>query len=199
MKILIGMIVLLLSAVQLSAADVTLAWDAPTDGMTTGYVIAYGFAPGSYGQQQDVGFVTQAAVSGLAAGTHYFVVRAYDAEGDLSDPSNEVSATIAAPTITSVSLSSNVPSPQQVGLFVTWTAGAAGGVSPYQFQFWSQKTGSGWVLGRDWSTLNTWSWSPTIGDYLVRVDARSAGGVASELSQSAPFSIVKKCNGHNCR
>jgi hypothetical protein len=74
------------------AATLTLAWDPPSDGVTTGYVIYYGTASHSYSQQVNVGFVTSYTVTGLAAATtYYFIVRAYDATGAFSDPSGEIS------------------------------------------------------------------------------------------------------------
>src|SRR5262245_58299597 len=76
------------------AASVTLAWDAPIDGITVGYIVSYGQAPKSYSQQVDVGSSSSYTVSGLTDGTtYYFMVRAYDTARDLSDPSVEVSAT----------------------------------------------------------------------------------------------------------
>jgi hypothetical protein len=194
---LILVLALLLSSVSVRAADVTLGWDPATDGITSGYVVAYGTSPGAYTQQQDVGFVTSAVVSGLVASPYYFAVRAYDATGTLSDYSNEVTTTITGPAITAVSLTSNVASPQQVGFYVTWTAAASGGIAPYQFQFWSQKTGGAWVLGRDWSPVNTWTAAPSIGVYTIRVDAKSAGSLAPELSQSMPFTITCAIRGNS--
>src|SRR5262249_29570569 len=76
-----------------AASDVTVAWDAPTDGITTGIILYYGTTSGSYTQQIDVGATTQYTVTGLVAGTtYYFAVRAYDASGNLSDYSAEVSS-----------------------------------------------------------------------------------------------------------
>lgn len=189
---------LLLIVRSVFSADVTLAWDPPTDGITTGYLVSYGAASGSYSQQTDVGPATTYVASGLSNGTYYFAVRAYDANGNISGFSNEASATLAPAKIASLSLVSNVPSPQPVGFYVTWTATATGGVTPYQFQFWQQKVGGAWTLARDWSSVATWSWAPTTGDYNVRVDARSAGATVMELSQSMPFSF-KKCAGKSCK
>src|SRR4051794_11815376 len=90
------------------AADLTLQWDAATDGITAGYILMYGATPGSYSQQLNVGYTTSQTVAGLTGGaTYYFVVRAYDATGALSDPSAEASATVALtvpPTITALAL-----------------------------------------------------------------------------------------------
>jgi hypothetical protein len=92
-------LLLTLSSAGLSeAAQVELAWNPATDGVTTGYIIFYGTASGSYTQQVNVGLVTSYTVTGLKAGaTYYFVVRAYNAAGELSAPSNEVSQTLPSP------------------------------------------------------------------------------------------------------
>lgn len=77
-----------------AATSLTLAWDPPTDGTTTGYIVFYGTAPGAYSAQIDVGLVTQRRVEGLAAGTtYYFAVRAYNRVGQLSDLSVPVRGT----------------------------------------------------------------------------------------------------------
>src|SRR5206468_3411864 len=106
------------------AAGLTVAWDPPSDGMTAGYLLLYGTASHSYSQQVDVGNTTSYILSGLSDGTtYYFAVRAYDAIGDVSDPSAEVSATIA-PTVpavvTALALTASVPPPQLVGTTVNW-------------------------------------------------------------------------------
>ena len=87
----------LLSFSSPSAADtpsMTLAWDPVKDSAVRGYVLSYGTASRSYSRYLDVGKVTVFTVGNLAHGTtYYFAVRAYDAEGRLSAPSGEVSAT----------------------------------------------------------------------------------------------------------
>ena len=77
------------------AADVTLAWDAPTDGVTTGFLIVYGDASHTYTQQIDVGNRTTFTVTGLAhRRVHFFAIRGYDAAGNFSDFSDEVSTDV---------------------------------------------------------------------------------------------------------
>ncbi len=77
------------------AAELTLAWDPPTDNTTTGYVIFVGTAPGTYSRHLWIGKATSHIVGGLTPGaTYYFVVRAHDAAGRLSGPSNEVTGTV---------------------------------------------------------------------------------------------------------
>lgn len=79
------------------AGGLTVAWDPPTDGITTGYVIGYGTQPGSYTNVVDVGATLSFTVGGLADGTtYYFAVRAYSATGALSSYSVEVSGSTAS-------------------------------------------------------------------------------------------------------
>lgn len=94
-KITIILILFAICSPRLShGADLTLAWDAPSDGTATGYIIFFGTASAPQSRQVDVGYATSYTVTGLSDGTTYvFSVRAYDATGALSDPSNAVSAT----------------------------------------------------------------------------------------------------------
>ena len=78
------------------AASLTVAWDPPSDGVTVGYVLSYGTASRSYSQNVNVRGTTSCTLNGLLDGTtYYFVVRAYDASGNMSDPSVEISAAVA--------------------------------------------------------------------------------------------------------
>jgi hypothetical protein len=193
-------VIVLLSAIccpRLSdAAGLTLAWDSPSDGITTGYVVFYGTAPHSYSRQVDVGFTTSYTPNDLLDGaTYYFAVRAYDATGAMSDWSNEVSATVSpsvAPVVTALTLSPSVPSPQLLGTSVTWLATAAGGVAPYEFQ-WALYAAGSWTVW-PWASASTWPWTPaTAGnDYQVRVAVRSSGSTSTsgEMTQSMPFTVT---------
>ena len=74
-----------------SAAEVTLAWDANTDPDLAGYMIYYGFASRSYDYVVDAENQTTFTISNLEEGhTYYFAVTAYDTEDLESDFSNEV-------------------------------------------------------------------------------------------------------------
>jgi hypothetical protein len=79
-----------------AVSEVTLEWDPNPEPEVSGYRLHFGTEPGSYDQSRDAGNQTTASVSELVAGkTYYFVVTAYDASGNESLPSNEVS--FAAP------------------------------------------------------------------------------------------------------
>jgi len=193
------------------AASLTVAWDPPSDGMTVGYVLSYGTSPGSYSQTVDVGDATSCALNDLLEGTtYYFVVRAYDAAGNMSDPSGEVSAEPAGeisativpsvvpvvPVVTSLSLIADVRGPVSAGNTVTWYAVGAGGVAPYQFQ-WAFYIADHWTVW-PWTSAFAMSWTlSTPGDYQVKVVIRSAGNTDSEgeMSQSVPFTVVRPIAG----
>lgn len=74
---------------QLAGVTVTAAWDPNTDS-TTGYQVLYGPMAGTEATTVDVGNVTSARLV-LAPGPYFFVVKAYNALGKVSGPSNEVS------------------------------------------------------------------------------------------------------------
>jgi hypothetical protein len=93
------MLLLLCSAGKLSAADVSLAWDASTSTGITGYKVYVGTASRSYGSPITVGSQTTYTVSGLSAGTYYFAVTAITSSAE-SEYSNEVSTTIAGSSVT---------------------------------------------------------------------------------------------------
>ena len=93
-----------------------------------------------------------------------------------------------------VSLTSNVSLPATSGTTITWTAAASGGTAgPLQYQFWRWGS-TGWVMVQDYSPLNSYSWTPTVGDvgdHALQVWVRSAGSsVAYESYKSSGiFSI----------
>ena len=85
-------IVALTSLPAFAVQSVSLAWDPSTSPNVAGYNIYYGPACGTYTNKISVGNVTSATIPGLTEGAcNYFVVRAYDALGLESLPSNEVS------------------------------------------------------------------------------------------------------------
>jgi hypothetical protein len=56
-----------------------------------------------------------------------------------------------------------------------FSAQATGGTSPLTYKF-LLFNGTTWAVGQDWSTSNTWSWTPSAaGTYTVQVWGRNAG------------------------
>jgi ABC-type transporter MlaC component len=87
-------------AANLFAAQTTLTWDPPVNADGTpftgvsGYNVHMGNVSGTYTQNIDVGNTTSYALNNLTDGTtYYFAVTDYDAAGDSSGYSNEVSRT----------------------------------------------------------------------------------------------------------
>lgn len=79
------------------AATFTVAWDANLEGDLAGYRVLVGTAPGRYNQTYDVGRATSKTLNLPDGTTYYIAVVAYDSEGLVSTPSNEVSWFVPAP------------------------------------------------------------------------------------------------------
>lgn len=84
-----------------TTGSVTLFWDAPTtnaDGTPctdlAGYKLYYGSGSRQYSMVLDLGNVTTHALDGLASGTYYFAVSAYDSAGNESELSTEAFTTL---------------------------------------------------------------------------------------------------------
>ena len=79
------------SCLQGFAGDVSLAWDpSPSDGVI-GYKVYYGQSSGNYSNSIEVGNQTTYTVGNLTKGIFFFAITAYDAAGNESGFSNEVS------------------------------------------------------------------------------------------------------------
>jgi len=86
----------LLFGISANAAQITLEWDPNTETDIAGYKVYYGTAPRTYGSPVDVGNEIRYSVTGLEEGqTYFFAATAYDAAGNESDYSVEVSETIS--------------------------------------------------------------------------------------------------------
>ena len=92
-----------------------------------------------------------------------------------------------------VTLGANRTAPQVPGTTVTFTATATGGVSPVEFK-WLVNDGVTSTAAQDWSTADTFAWTPATANaaYRVIVWARSSGNEVDAAGQSAemPFAIV---------
>src|SRR5207249_1692395 len=133
----------------------SLAWDANSEADLGGYKVFIGTQSGSYGAPIDVGKITSYTPQGVDwTRRAFFAVKAYNTSGMDSPFSAEAVWTPASVTrITSVT--SSVASPIMVGTPVTWTATGSNNLGPAEYKFYICKKGTTWVLGRDWSTDNT--------------------------------------------
>ena len=101
----------LLPPIVSSTNTVNLGWNPSPDSNGIGYFVLSGTASGVYTNELDVGNTTSTTVTGLVANvTYYFSVAAYDASGQESPPSNEISYFVlgAAPLAAITLLVTNV-------------------------------------------------------------------------------------------
>ena len=80
-----------------------LVWNPSPDTRATGYFLCWGLASSDCTNFLDVGNVTNATVAGLVPNIgYYFTIVTYDAAGDQSPPSNQITATVtpANPVVT---------------------------------------------------------------------------------------------------
>ena len=105
---------------------------------------------------------------------------------EVSPYSNEVVIDPVTLPLTVTGISSNRTSPQPVGTAVTFAATASGGTTPYQFKWWIVNGGAS-TVGRQWSTSNTFTWTPTSAstNYRIRVWARNASSTADQADNPA--------------
>jgi hypothetical protein len=112
----------------------------------------------------------------------------------------EASATFAFPIGTaakepasSVTLVANRVAPQAPFTPITWTATPIGGVAPHQYK-WLVFDGTTSTVAVNWSTSNSFVWTPSTANanYRVEVWVRSAGNTEDlkEASASASFPIT---------
>jgi hypothetical protein len=114
------------------ASTLRVAWDDSTDAAVVGYKVSMGTQSGVYTIVLDVGTRTIAEFPNLSAGvTYYFVVQAYDRDGNLSPPSAEVAGTAAL--FSAMEIMCPVPTAASrtgAPVAVSFTATASGGVAP---------------------------------------------------------------------
>jgi subtilisin family serine protease len=104
--------------------------------------------------------------------------------------------TVMAGPVPGVSLIASPVSPQPANVPITWTAHAEGVTGPFEYKFWVYAPATDtWTLLRDYSTAQSFIWTPTIpGTYAVRVWVRKVGSTAAfeGYQSSGDFSIVSE-------
>ena len=135
--LLIGFVLFAVSG-NLLAAGLKLAWDAPTNGPApAGYKVYYGTSSGNYSSSVDAGNATTVTISDVTVGsTYYFASKSYDAAGNQSTYSNEVTATVPVP------------------LAVDFTANPNASLVPNQLVNFQPTT-----VTPSTATISSWSWS----------------------------------------
>jgi hypothetical protein len=133
---------------------------------------------------------------GLSSGSNVITVTARDAAGNQASDTLTVNYSAPAGPLALTSLTSDRSAPQTAGTAITFTATVTGGTAPQQFKWWVYD-GTNWFVTRNWSTANTWTWTPTVANTAYRVSAwaRSATSTAdmydnnqSNLSIAFPIS-----------
>jgi hypothetical protein len=203
-----------------SAAQVVLAWDANSEQTVTGYRVYYrtGTAGPPYGGQGlnegaspiDVPLsaltdsqLPQFSLSGLSAGTYYFVCTAYDDDGNESDYSNEVSLTVPA---------DQVPPPTPVDVevvtldanrvMVTWSPAedtGGSGLAGYRIYRNGQLVGTtNETIFMDSGLLAATSYAYTI-EAFDQADNCSpqCAAITAQTPMESEFSVRINCGGNN--
>ncbi len=153
--ILMGLI--LLSSTVAEARPYRLQWDRNNDGLTTGYRVYYGTAPGAYQPSNgiDVGNVQEFTVDLTPGGNYYFSVRAYSSSV-LGPASSELRFTVPLGPSIAVSTASAPP-----GATITATVtDGPGSRQDWVGFFPSGAPSTGWT---DWKYLNGTRTAPTSG------------------------------------
>ena len=101
----------MLLAATLQAAEVNLAWDPSISTTFTGYKIHYGNITHSYSKVDLVPNQTTWTVKDLPAGSWFFAATAFDADGNESDFSNEVSQVITGGVLPVTITITAIPAP----------------------------------------------------------------------------------------
>ena len=178
----------LLISVWARAEQVTLAWDANTEPDLAGYRVHYGTASGSYTTCVDLHKVTTSSIGTLAAGqTYYFVVTAYDASGNESGYSNQVSYSVAAAN--GAPATPATPTGASSALVNASIALSTSATDPnndsleYRYD-WGDGVISGWGAA---SQSHSWS---AAGSYTVKAQARDSIGSESAAWSSAKTVII---------
>ncbi len=191
-RLFLAILFLCMTAELAESAVVTLAWNPNSEGDLAGYALSYGTTSGQLTTTIDVGNTTIYAFAiPDPTKVYYIAIRAYDTSGLFSPFSNEVATTPVVPALTVTNMVANLPSPQPPGATITFSATATGGTAPYQYKWWVAN-GTTSTLGRDWSTSNTFAWTPSTAspNYLITVWARNASSTIDKFDNpSAKLSL----------
>ena len=191
-RVFLAMLFLCITAELAESAVVTLAWNPNSESDLAGYALSYGTTSGQLTTTIDVGNTTIYAFAiPDPTKVYYIAIRAYDTSGLFSPFSNEVATTPVVPALTVTNLAASLPSPQLPGTTITFSATATGGTAPYQYKWWVAN-GTTSTVGRDWSTSNTFAWTPPTAspNYLITVWARNASSTIDNFDNpSAKLSL----------
>jgi hypothetical protein len=186
----------------------TVTWTAtPTGG--TGALLYHWFlsndagatwnAMGSYGPSN------QFTWTPAAANTNYriavWVKRASNPSGNPEAEAKSAAFAIGQPVgppprVASVTLASNLASPQAVSSSIVWTATPSGGSGPLAYLwFTSDDGGASWTAMGNYGPSNQFTWTPTAAsaNYRIAVWVAHAGNTSGDPeaeAKTAPFAII---------
>ncbi len=106
---------------------------------------------------------------------------------------NAASAVAPPPTCSSVSVTTNPPSPQNAGVLVNFMATASCGGAAPEYRWMIAPPGGSWSLIRDWSPISTWSWNTAGlpgGLYQVDVSVRAGGATAAQAETVVNYQLT---------
>jgi hypothetical protein len=172
--------------------DILLTWEVNSETDISGYRVYYGTSNRDYGLPIPVDG-TEYSIAGLVTDvTYYFAVTAVDTSGNESGFSEEIELTniIEDAPPTSVSLTSDLSSPQPEGIQVTFTAEAVGGSGNYEYRFFTRNSEDGtWHIVQDYSSSQDFIWNVTDNIDYIAVWSRNAGSNASwQVNKAILFS-----------
>ena len=154
------------------------------------------------------------AQEGIASGSHFDIVLA-SAGGAFQVPGDYLYRDLgsfgnykglwgllrvsALPTVSEATLSATPPVARWSGTSVTFTASAAGGTGPYEYEFQARVAGGSFMVTQPYAQTSTWTWNTTGslgGAYEVRVNVRSAGSTAPfEARATIPYTLTSPATG----
>jgi len=120
--------------------------------------------------------------AGLATGAYKIEVWARNIGSTASWEAYKNMSYTLAPPVTSVTLTSDAPSPQPVGKNIVFSAAASGGSGAYEYQFKLRNAAGVWSLAQGYGTTPSWTWSTAglaAGVYKIEVWTRNVGSTAS--------------------
>ncbi len=171
------------------AAQATLAWDPNTESDLAGYKIHYGTASGNYTVHTDVHNVTSYTVIGLTTGqTYYFAVSAYDASGNESSYSNEVSYSV--PAANGAPSTPATPSGASIALVNTAITFSTSATDPNGDSLQYRYDWGGGALSSWGAASRSHSWAAA-GQYAVKAQARDSLGSDSAWSAAKTITITQ--------
>jgi hypothetical protein len=214
-----SVIIVLWSAGAASAGTVELTWTANSEPDIAGYIVFYGTRSQQYVAAVDVGNQTSFQfVPPDPTMRYFFAVRAYNTSGLQSDFSAEAStadpipvqstdaipnvpisppiseaAHVRSPHIARARLDADKPAPQPAGSQIVFTATASGG-NFYKYKWWIFD-GVQWAIAKDWSSSNTFTWTPAAANVNYRVLVRvrhGAGRSRASAGTTIPFPIKEQ-------